>query len=83
MRVLTQSQCCRIIVNVMCNGGFMNGWIGDTSPEFRNEQVCNLINMTEEERTEWIERNNFNLTHYCRVPTRVLQWAIKEPKRWV
>lgn len=43
----------------------MNGWFGDISPEFQEEQVNNIMNLSTEERNKWIERNKFNLTHYC------------------
>lgn len=63
----------KIIINVMVNGGFMNGWFGDTSDEFRSDQACALRNLSRDARKAWLERNRFNLTFYCRVPEHVFQ----------
>ena len=69
---MTPEKARRCIVNVMCNGGFMNDWFGDTGPEFREEQANYLGMMTVMERRAWIERNEGNLLRYCRVPQSVL-----------
>ena len=75
---LNQSMAIRVIVNVLCNGGFMNGWFGDVGREFREKQVTLLWNLPSIARREWIESNRFNLTHYCRVPGWLLQRAATE-----
>ncbi len=64
----------RVIINVMCNRGYMSGWCGDTSAKFRDYQLSNALSMTRNERRFWMENNRPNLRS-CRVPFWVLMIA--------
>lgn len=64
-------KACRIIANVMTNRGFMNGWFGDVSDEFKLEQANALFRLSKGEAVRWIDQNYFNMTRYCRIPVRV------------
>lgn len=72
---ITKTKAVRVIVNTMTNAGFMSGWFGDDSREFRDEQVESFLDMDSREQREWVDRNHGNLTRYCRVPEPVLAVA--------
>lgn len=73
---------CRVIANVMTNRGFMNGWFGDTSDEFKLEQANGLARLkrgsseTPWTADWWLEMNRFNMTRYCRIPAWVQDLAL-------
>ena len=72
---------CRIIANVMTNRGFMNGWLGDTSDEFKLEQANALYDMRlgslNEVRTAtwWADMNRSNMVNNCNIPYAVIEAA--------
>ena len=72
---MNKFKAIRVLVNVMCNAGFMHGWFGDTDQDFRDEQAEYFLSLSPVEQREWIAGNRFNLTHYCRVPQRILELA--------
>lgn len=80
MSQLTQFQACKVIANTMTNKGFMNGWFGDTSDEFKLEQANALHGLPKGPAdcsgtaAWWVDLNLFNMTHYCRIPA----WVIVE-----
>lgn len=53
------------VVAAMCEHGFMNGWFGDTSPEFQAEQVAYLCDLSDQEWRLWLDRNSHNLIKHC------------------
>jgi hypothetical protein len=54
-------------VRLLCKFGFMNGFFGDTSPEFQAEQVAMIRSLTRGEQIEWLSRHAFNLRVYCKL----------------
>lgn len=62
-----QQQNTRIIIDAMCDNGFMNGWFGDVSERFRAEKVEELMALSTEQKRIWVELNKFNLTVYCQL----------------
>jgi hypothetical protein len=52
-------------VRLLCKFGFMNGFFGDTSPEFQEEQVDLISSLPTDEQTAWLANQEFNLRNYC------------------
>lgn len=53
------------VVAAMCEHGFMNGWFGDTSDEFQQDEVNYFNGLSNQLRVAWVERNRYNLESYC------------------
>lgn len=79
MITVTKEQAVRIMVNVMCNRGFMNDWFGIVDKEFRDEQTEAICLLSLPQLREWIMNNGFNICFYCRVPKKVLFAALGGP----
>lgn len=47
------------IVDAMCKHGYMHGFFGDISDEFRASQVDKFLAMPRQQQTDWLERNRF------------------------
>lgn len=79
---MSKFKACRIIANVMTNKGFMNGWFGDVSDEYKLDQANGLMRLKRGKPDAvwtadwWVEMNRFNMTHYCRIPERVIKAAL-------
>lgn len=67
---------CAEIVKLMCEHDLMNGWFGDTSEDFQEDQVNLMMDMTKKDRKEWLERNRFNLDTYCLLPPQTYTDAL-------
>ncbi len=61
----SELQRASIAIAKLCKHGFMNGWFGDTSEDFQRDQLLSYQDLTAKQRSEWWERNKFNLEHYC------------------
>ena len=48
-------------VRLLCKFGFMNGWFGETSPEFQAEEVKLIKSLPTDEQSAWLARHSFNL----------------------
>ena len=74
-------RACRIVANVMTNRGFMNGWLGDTSDEFKLEQANALYAMKrgsiDQARTAlwWADMNRSNMVNNSNIPKAIINDA--------
>jgi hypothetical protein len=49
---ITKARAVRHIVNMMCRRGFMNGWFGDVTKEFRDEQCSDFMSLSGPEQRD-------------------------------
>jgi len=81
-KTMDKYTACRVICNVMTNKGFMNGWLGDRSDEFKRDQASDLFSLKRGKATDywtaeyWLENNHFNMTRHCRIPRWVIDLAL-------
>lgn len=54
-------------VRLLCKFGFMNGFFGDTSPEFQAEQVALIKSLPLSDQSAWLSGHAFNLRYYCKL----------------
>lgn len=52
-------------VRLLCKFGFMNGFFGDTSPEFQAEEVALIKSLPQSDQSAWLAGHAFNLLLHC------------------
>lgn len=53
------------IVEAMTTNGFMSGYFGDDSAEFKSEQVDEIAELDVVKLHDWLSDNAHNIVNYC------------------
>lgn len=79
---MNRLKAATIVAQVMTNRGFMNGWFGDDSKEFKDEQAQAIAKLPLGDADKvytakwWYELNKFNMTQYCKIPEHIQRAAL-------